>query len=189
MPVATLPQRPKLTYADYELFPEDGLRHEVIDGEHFVTPAPATHHQRLLRRLSTALDVFLEGRGEGEVFFAPIDVLLSDFDIVQPDLVYFSTERLSLLTDKNAEGAPDLVVEVLSPGSRRRDERMKRNLYERAGVREYWIVDPELETVKIYRAGEGRFQAPVELAMEGGDVLNTPLLPGFGLALTRLFES
>ena len=189
MPVAAIPHRPKLTHADYELFPEDGQRHEIIDGEHFVTPAPNPHHQRIHRRIFLALGVFLEEHGLGELFSAPLDVVLSDFDIVQPDLVFFSTERLALLTERHAEGAPDLVVEVLSPSTRRRDERMKRNLYEQAGVREYWIVDPELETVKVYTLRDGLFAAAVELAMEAGDVLATDLLPGFELSLAKLFAS
>jgi Uma2 family endonuclease len=187
MPTATIPPSLKLTYTDYELLPEDGNRHEIIDGEHFVTPAPNTQHQRVLGRIFLSLSGFVEAQGSGVLLFAPFDVLLSSVDIVQPDLVYISKGRRSILTEKHAKGAPDLVVEVLSPGTRRRDERMKRNLYERAGVEEYWIVDPELETVKIYRQESGAFGAATDLAMEKGESLTSPLFPGFALELTKLF--
>ena len=118
----------KLTYADLELLPDDGLRHEIIDGEHYVTASPVTQHQRIVRRLLVALQAHLDTHPTGEVFCAPLDVVMSVQDVVVPDLIYVSQSRAQLLTAKNLQGAPDLVIEILSPSTRRRDERLKRDL-------------------------------------------------------------
>ena len=111
----------KLTCDDFLRLPDDDLRHEIIDGEHYVTPAPVTRHQRILVELLYLLRHHLEKHPSGSVFVAPFDVVLSPYDVVQPDLVYLSDERAHLLTDKNLQGPPDLVVEILSPGTSRRD--------------------------------------------------------------------
>jgi Uma2 family endonuclease len=181
----------KLTYEDFVLFPADGRRHELIDGEHCVTPSPHLRHQAVLQNLNRILDAFVHARRLGRVFFAPFDVVFTAHDVVEPDLLFISTERGGILTEANAQGAPDLVVEVLSPPSRRQDEVLKRDLYERGGVAEYWLVDPEAETVKLHRraGGEaGRFGRPVLLTRRDGDVLKTPLLPGLEVSLAAVFE-
>jgi Uma2 family endonuclease len=177
----------KLTFADYELFPDDGLRHEIIDGAHFVTASPVTRHQRISRELLYLFTGFLKAHPMGEVFDAPFDVVLSFFDVVVPDLVYISNQRAHLLTEKNLQGVPDLVVEILSPTTRPRDERLKRDLYERAGVEEYWLVDPERNVIDVYRRESGGFQPPVRY--RPSDVMTTSLLPGFELPLGVLFSS
>lgn len=182
-----VPEHVKLTVEDFELFPDDGRRHELIDGEHCVTPAPNTRHQRILIHLISVLDPFVRERGLGEIFAAPYDVILSDTDVVEPDLLFLSRERLDLLTEKNLHGAPDLVVEVVSESSRRMDEVVKRKLYERFGVREYWVVDPVVETVKVYRLRDDRYERAAELSREERDRLTTPLLPGLDLPLEELF--
>jgi Uma2 family endonuclease len=179
--------RVKFTYEDYLLFPEDGKRHELIDGDHFMTPSPSTRHQRISRKLMTALDVFLRINNLGEVFDAPMDVVLSETDVVQPDILFISAGRASIITDKNIQGAPDLVVEILSDGTRKTDEVIKRKLYERHGIAEYWVVDPELETVKIYRTAEKGYTRAAELSRETNDALTTPLLPGFQIPLSEIF--
>ena len=179
----------KFTYDDFLNFPDDGRRHEIIDGEHFVTPSPNMKHQRVATRLTIALGRYLVDHRIGEVFAAPFDVVLSDLDVVEPDLLYISRERADVLTDKHVRGAPDLVVEILSPGTRRTDEVTKRKLYEAFGVREYWIVDPELDTIKVYRHVDGAFTRAAELSAEGGDLLTTPLLPGCSVPLSELFSS
>lgn len=125
--------------------------------------------------------------GLGLVLPAPVDVVLSEHDVVEPDLVFISRERRDRITEANIQGAPDLVVEVLE-STRRRDEITKRHLYERHGVREYWLVDPELETVKVWRAGERGFERRAELSLERGDSLTTPVIPGLELPLSRLFS-
>jgi Uma2 family endonuclease len=180
----------RLTYDDFLLFPDDGRRHELIDGEHYVTPSPNTRHQRLVLRLSVALAVYVENDpASGEVFVAPFDVVFSHFDVVEPDLLFVAGDQREILTDKHVRGAPALVVEILSPGTRRVDEKIKYRLFERAGVREYWLVDPELDLVKVFRrADDGSFPRVAELTSEAGDTLATPLLPAFTLPLATLFR-
>lgn len=182
------PLRLKLTYEDFLGFPEDGKRHELIDGDHFVTPAPFTAHQSISAALTQYLRAHIVEAELGKLYAAPTDVVLSEHDVVEPDLLFISNERMDRVTEANIQGAPDLLVEILSPGTRRRDEITKRHLYEGYGVREYWIVDPELETVKVFRAGERGFESPVELALERDEVLTSPLLPGLELPLERVFE-
>jgi Uma2 family endonuclease len=178
----------KFTYDDYLLFPEDGKRHELIDGDHYVTPAPMTKHQRASGNLSGLLYAHLHRTKAGRYFTAPTDVVLSDLDVVQPDLLFVSAARVSIITEKNIQGPPDLVIEILSETTRRTDEAVKRKQYERFGVSEYWIVDPELETVKVYRLTGQGYQRTAELAKESGDTLSTPLLPNLQLPLAAIFE-
>jgi Uma2 family endonuclease len=123
------------------------------------------------------------------VFLSPFDVVFSNFAVVEPDLLYITAERREILTKQNVQGAPDLVIEVGSPGTRRRDESIKRRLYERSQVSEYWIVDPELEVVRIYRREGAGFDRPRELSREAGDVLESALFPSFTLPLDAVFRS
>ena len=176
----------RLTAEDYELFPDDGRRHELVDGEHVVTPAPGVTHQRLSMRLGRALEDAAAAGPGGEVFAAPLDVKLSLHDVVQPDVLWVSAARLAIERDRLAV-IPELVVEILSPGSRRLDEVLKRRRYERFGVEELWIVDPEIEVVRIYRRDGDRFARPVEHSGERGDLLATPLLPALALPAASLF--
>jgi Uma2 family endonuclease len=179
----------RLTYDDFVLFPDDGKRHELIDGEHFVTPSPGRRHQWVLQNLNFILCAFVRERRLGHVFFAPFDVVLTPFDVVEPDLLYISAGRSDILTEANVQGAPDLSVEVLSPSSRRQDEVLKRDAYERGGVSEYWVVDPEAETVKVFRRDEsGDFERPLLLTLRDADSLSTPLLPGLEIPLAAVFE-
>jgi len=177
-----------LTYEDYLLFPDDGKRHEVIDGDHYVTPAPKTKHQKVSFNLTVAMGSFVKQQGLGLVLAAPSDVILSDENVVQPDLLFVSTARASIVTEDNIHGAPDLVVEIISETTRKKDEVTKRKLYERFGVQEYWVVDPELETVKIFRRAQQGYSRAVELSKEANDILTTKLLAGLNLALTEIFD-
>ena len=179
----------KLTYDDFVLFPDDGKRHELIDGEHYVTPSPNTRHQTIVGTLYFLIRAHLEKRPIGRVFVAPFDVVFSRFDVVEPDILYLSNERAAeVITPQHVRGAPELVIEIGSPGTRKRDETIKRHLYERSGVSEYWVVDPDLDLIRVYRReGEG-FGRAIELSREADDLLTTPLLPGLDLSLTRIFR-
>lgn len=177
----------KFTYEDYLLFPSDGNRHELIDGEHFMTPSPITKHQKISRNLLGALYMFTQRKKCGHLFAAPMDVVLSDFDVVQPDLLFITNNRASIITEKNIQGPPDLVIEILSESSRKTDEMIKRKLYERYRVSEYWIVDPELESVKIYRFSDKGYSRIAELSVETNDMLASPLLPDWQLPLSHIF--
>jgi Uma2 family endonuclease len=179
----------KLTYDDYVQFPEDGKRHELIDGEHVVTPTPNRKHQAVSGNLLGLIWSHLQQHPVGRVFSAPFDVILSNFDVVEPDLLFISQQRLAKIeTSPWVKGAPSLVVEIGSPATRKRDATIKRRLYERFGVEEYWIVDPELDTIDVYRSVEGRYERTSQLTLEQSDVLTTPLLAGLELPLVKIFE-
>jgi Uma2 family endonuclease len=179
----------KLTYEDYLLLPEDGRRHEIIDGEHYVNAAPNRQHQAISLNLTLALAYHVRAHALGQLFYAPFDVLLSPIDVVQPDLVFISNERLRLLDDANLKGAPDLAIEIVSPSSRRIDLVIKRKRYDLFGVTEYWIVDGELETVTIYRRGTMGLERVAEVGTETGGAITTPLLPGFSMDIAAVFAS
>jgi Uma2 family endonuclease len=182
----------RLTYEDLCRLPDDGLRHELIDGEHYVSPSPRPKHQRVTGNLHGHLFMFLRQRPLGRVYSAPIDVVFSEINCVVPDVIYVSREREARqMTERNLEGAPDLVVEVLSPSTKHIDQGIKLRLYERYGVPEYWVIDPYGEMVKVYRLESGKLAFCAELSRGGGtsaSVLSTPLLPGFELSLDELFD-
>jgi Uma2 family endonuclease len=180
----------KLTYEDFVLFPDDGKRHELIDGEHYVTPSPGTSHPRISGNLHWLIRSYLEQRPVGEVFYAPYDVVFSNVDVVEPDLLYLSRERAAtVMTEKHVRGAPELVVEIASKGTRKRDETIKRRLYERSGVDEYWVVDPQLESIRVYRREGAAYGRAAELSCEQNDVLETSLLPGLRIPLALIFKA
>jgi len=179
------------TYRDLVALPEDQLRHELIDGEHVVTPSPGTVHQSILLNLVRHLLPYLDRSGLGRMLVAPFDVKLSLFTVVVPDLVYFTAERFArVVNERHATAAPDLVVEILSPGTRRRDKGRKRALYDREGVQEYWIVDPDARSITALRrprAGAGLTDV-ITAAAAGGGVLESPLFPGLEVPLGEVFR-
>lgn len=154
----------KLTYEDYIHFPDDGRIHELIDGDHYVSPAPGTGHQRISRRIQFQLYEQLEKTGRAEVFNAPTDIHLTEIDVVQPDLAVIDLARRHIITTKKINAAPELVVEILSESTAERDISLKRDLYQRAGVTEYWIVDPAANEVRPFRlSADGVYEAlPVQ---------------------------
>jgi Uma2 family endonuclease len=179
------------TYSDLVALPEDRLRHELIDGEHFVTPSPNTAHQIILGRLFILLSTFVTRRGVGEVLVAPFDVKLSPYTVLVPDLLFFTADRFAgAVNDKHATAAPDLVVEILSPSTRRRDLGRKRAVYDREGVREYWVLDPVAESVAVLRrTAEGGGLADVRaLTASKKAVLQSPLFPGLKIRLAQVFS-
>lgn len=180
----------RLTYEDFLLFPDDGRRHELIDGEHYVSAAPNTRHQRISHRLVLALGTYVVSHpGVGEVFAAPFDVVISDSDVVEPDLMFVAADQPDIVTEQHVRGAPALVIELMSAGTRRVDEKIKYGLFERAGVREYWVVDPELDLVKVFRrAPDGRLARLAELTADAAHTLTTPLLAGLELPLADLLR-
>ncbi|MGH9361093.1 MAG: Uma2 family endonuclease [Thermoanaerobaculia bacterium] len=178
---------PPLTYDDLVALPDDGLRHELIDGEHFVSASPNTKHQRVSGNFYYVVRAFLHDHPRGEIFYAPYDVVFSPINVVVPDLLYVSHERSGVLTDRYAQSAPDLVIEILSPSTRGMDQVRKRDLYDRFGVGEYWIADPFRDAIRVYRRGAGGLVLAAELSVAAGDLLTTPLLPGLEIQLTEVF--
>jgi Uma2 family endonuclease len=142
----------QITWQDVQQLPDDGNRYEAIEGELYVTPAPKVHHQRVSRRLERALYALVQDSGLGEILHAPIGVEFpATAEGVQPDIIFVSSERRGIVADDWIRGAPDLVVEILSPTTAARDRGVKRKLYERQGVAEYWIVDPDAAAVEVWR--------------------------------------
>jgi Uma2 family endonuclease len=148
----------KLTYDDYVLLPEDGKIHEIIDGEHYMTPAPETYHQILSGRIQFQLYEQIQERELGVVFTAPTDVQLSEIDIVQPDLLVILAARKSIVSPAKVIGPPDLVIEILSESTGRKDRELKRDLYQKAKVPEYWLVDPKSQQITVFRLKGGSFE-------------------------------
>lgn len=139
----------KFSYEDYLHLPED-KRYEIIEGELFMAPSPITAHQDILRNLGFFLWMFIKEKDLGKVYYAPFDVIFSETDIVQPDILFISKERLGIITEENVQGAPDLIVEILSPSNPYRDKVIKKKLYSKYGVKEYWIVDPKEEKIEVF---------------------------------------
>jgi Uma2 family endonuclease len=174
----------RFNYHDYLQLPED-KRYEILDGELFVVPAPNIRHQRIAIRLQSRLFEHVEHYHLGELLAAPCDVLLSDENVVQPDILFVVKERLGMIGKANIPGAPDLVVEILSPGGRRKDLEIKRKIYARFGAREYWIVDPDADTVEVLALSESGY-ITVGVYRES-QCLSSPLLPDLNLPLREIF--
>ncbi|MBE9018399.1 hypothetical protein C7Y66_29740 [Chroococcidiopsis sp. CCALA 051] len=180
--------RVRWTTSDLELLPDNGNRYEIVDGELFVTRAPGWRHQRTIKNICRELDLWSQQTDVGEVVPTP-GIIFTDADNVIPDVVWISKERLAALLDEaeHLTGAPELVVEVLSPGetNERRDKEAKLKLYAAQGVCEYWIADPRLEQIQVYRREHATLVMVATLFTS--DELTSPLLPGFSCAVARLF--
>ena len=175
----------QVTWQDVQQLPDDGNRYEAIDGELCVTPAPSLRHQRILMRLTLALHHLLVESGHGELFFAPTGVEFpATEEGVQPDLLFVSNQRRGILADPWIRGAPDLVVEILSPTTAHRDRGVKRKLYDRQGVSVYWIVDPDARAVEVWtfgtEPGHGRFTDLLPVTRAGEQIGEIDLAEVFG---------
>ncbi|HEX7593091.1 MAG TPA: Uma2 family endonuclease [Anaerolineae bacterium] len=184
MAIAT---RVKLSYDDLRLFPDDGKRHELINGEHIMSPAPKTRHQNASGNLFARMHAFARQHNLGRVFAAPFDVVFSDFDATEPDILFISREHETILTEDNARGAPDLVVEILSPSTAELDRKVKYALYEKYGVREYWIITPDAEIVQIF----ARRPVGYELLgnFSGKQEIHSEVMSGFTCRAEEIFAA
>jgi Uma2 family endonuclease len=173
----------RLTFDDLRALPDDGWRHELVEGELIVSPAPSPLHQLLLYALYGLMHSHVVKRRLGLLLGAPIDVKFSDLDGLQPDICFIAAGRAGVLTSRFINGAPDLVVEILSPSSTRHDLRTKRERYERFGVREYWVLDPDSERMLVHRLIDGLYQT------ELGDQtrIRSEVIDGFVLDVPKLF--
>lgn len=174
----------KLDYDDYARIPPDRNRYEILEGELYVTPAPSPLHQRVSKRLQRILEAYFESRGLGEVFNAPIDLILTHHDVVQPDLVVVTDP--GQVSARGIEGAPALVVEVLSPSTHQQDRTVKARRYAALGIRHYWLVDPEARRLDCYRTEAGGYALVVQ--GEGDTALAHPDWPELTLNLANLWR-
>ncbi len=175
----------KFTYQEYRHLPED-KRYELIEGELYMTPSPQEAHQRFSWRLQFQLGKFIEEKNLGYIYDAPMDVYLSEFNVVQPDLMFIARERKGIIKKDFIQGAPDLVVEILSPSTSSRDQIMKKQLYGKFGVVEYWIVDPEAKTIEILSQGNTGLETL--RVFHEKMTLETALPPGFTLQIASIFR-
>jgi Uma2 family endonuclease len=180
-----LPAVYRLKFADWMRFPDDGRLYEIVEGELYVTPPPNIEHQRISRELEFILLAFLRRERRGEILDAPVGVRLSDEDVLEPDLLVVLRENADRVGEQVIDGPPDLVVEILSPGTARHDLGPKRAKYEEAGVPEYWIVDPVSKSIEIQVLHEGKYARHALVRRD--EILRSPLLPGLEVALEDVF--
>ncbi|AMM41866.1 restriction endonuclease [Candidatus Desulfofervidus auxilii] len=175
----------KFTYEDYLHFSND-KRYEIIDGEIYMVPSPGEAHQDVCANLAFVLRVFVKENALGKVYFAPLDVVFSETDVVQPDIMFISKERLNIITERNIQGAPDLIVEIISPSSDEyKDRVIKRKLYSKYGVKEYWLVDLEKKEVEVMSLKESGLET-VKIYKKT-DILESLVLKGIKIKLDEIF--
>jgi Uma2 family endonuclease len=176
----------RFSYQDYRMLPED-IRYEILDGELCLVSSPNTKHQRVSKKLLVALARQVEERNLGEIFVAPYDVILSDDNIVQPDILFIAGGRVGLVGELNLRGAPDLVIEILSTGSRKKDLETKKKIYARFGIGEFWIVNPDAETIEVQIWSEIGYLRHAVYAKS--KCLSSPLLPSVRVPLRDIFRN
>jgi Uma2 family endonuclease len=176
-----------LTYEDYAAMPNDGRRLELIDGDFEMNPAPSTRHQTVSRRLQYELMSSIEETGLGQVFDAPLDLILSDTNVVQPDLCIVSRAQEHLITARGVEGPPDVVVEILSPSTSTMDRRVKRGLYARFGIGEYWLVDPDVGYLELFQLSEATYT--LLQRFDKASFLETPSFPDVRISMAKVFRA
>ncbi|MEW6238350.1 MAG: Uma2 family endonuclease [Candidatus Omnitrophota bacterium] len=175
----------QFTYEDYLHFSDD-KRYEIIEGEVYMVPSPLTYHQRIALNLSMATNDYVVRNCFGEVFISPLDVVLSDIDVVQPDIFFISNENLRIITEKNIQGAPDLVVEILSPSSDYKDKVLKSKLYAKYGVKEYWLVDPGAKQIQVFALKDAALALWNAYRLD--ETMHSALWPELKLELKSIFR-
>ena len=178
-------REPPANYAEYCRLPEDAPRYEILAGVGYLTPSPGGRHQKVSANVFRGLDRFVQARQLGEVLDAPLDVVFSETDVVQPDLLYIAGDRVDILRDRGVFGPPDLAVEILSPASVRRDLQQKLTLYQRYGVREYWIIDLQNRTVDVWTSRESPLDT--RRVVTAGGIIESSILPGLAMELDEIF--
>ncbi len=182
--VGNIPEKKTYTYADYARLPE-GAPYQLIGGQLIMTPPPIPYHQEVLRKLGFKILVFLEKKELGHLYYAPLDVYFSDSDVYQPDIIFIQKEREAIIGETKIEGAPDMVIEILSPSTAYYDLRNKFRTYEKHGVSEYWIVDPGQRRIEVYENKGEKFNIYMEAEGEGS--ISSKILEGFRIAVDEIF--
>ena len=175
----------QITYDEYYLIQDCEKQYELLNGRLHMVPAPITYHQRVSRRLEFILQKFVADNALGEVFYAPTDVVLSETEVVQPDIFFISKERLDIIKEKNISGSPDLIIEILSQLGHARDKVIKRKMYAQHGVKEYWIVDPDKKTLDLLILGKEGYQTKGIYSQQ--EPLESNLLKGLTIDLKEIF--
>ena len=176
--------KPIWTYTDYCVLPPDYRRHEIIEGDHIVTPSPTTRHQKVLAALQFLLDSHVRSQELGTLLFAPMDVVLSETSVVQPDLLFVSKLRDHIITEPYVDGPPDLVIEALSPSTAAMDRGGKMRLYAKYGIPHYWIIDPQALTLEMFELREAEYQ--LEADFDKTETAVSKLFPGLLIPMAEL---
>lgn len=177
-------EKKKYTIEDYMKTPDD-VRYELIEGELLMTPSPLTRHQRAVGKFFVRLDNYVSIHGVGEVFVSPYDVVLDNENVFEPDVIFVSKENSPIITEANIKGAPDMVIEVLSPSTSKRDLINKKRIYAKYGVKEYWIADPQEKTVDLFILNDKQFDLKKRYAKD--DVIESVILNGLQIPLKEVF--
>ena len=179
-----LPIKDVYTAEDFLRLPQ-GAPYQLIGGKLIMNPSPVPYHQEISRKLSREIGDFVDENALGVLYYAPLDVVLGENEVYQPDIMFISNENTGIIGPKNIQGAPDVVVEILSPETAYYDLREKFKIFEQRGVKEYWIVDPGLKRIEVYQNKEGRFKIYSEAEEEG--VASSRILDGLSVSLSAVF--
>ncbi|MGH7595009.1 MAG: Uma2 family endonuclease [bacterium] len=173
-------------YEDYRQTPDDGKRYELIDGELYASGVPPSAHQLVVGNLLMVLTNYLKRYDIGKVLMGPLEVFFSETNLAQPDVIFISNDNLKIIKPTKIKGAPDLVIEVLSPGTEKRDRTIKAKMYAKFGVQEYWLVKEKTATVEILCLQKGKLVPVVRLGKS--DILTSPLFPDLKIPLSEIFD-
>jgi len=173
------------TYEDYRELPNDGKTYQVIGGKLFMTPSPSTRHQDICGNLGFIIRNFVKEHDLGKVYNAPIDVVFSSVNVVQPDIVFISKNRLRIIKEKGIFGAPDWIMEIISPSTDKIDVKLKRDLYECFAVKEYWIIYPDDERIEVYLLKEGKYR--LKGTFSKNETLKSEIIQGLEVRLREVF--
>lgn len=173
------------TYDDLRALPDDGKRHELIDGDFYMTPSPGFRHQKASKNLFVLLEHFIRAHDLGELLYAPFDVILSPTDVVEPDLLFVAKPNVARLSERGVEGPVDLAVEIRSPSTEHLDMDLKKKLYARFGVPEYWVLDPAARRVELYRLEPQGYR--LTGLYEMGTTFTSPTFPGLEIPVSAIF--
>jgi len=186
MPTQTINKNIKFTYSDYLIYPTNGKQLQLIAGDFFMTPAPIIFHQDVSRNLETIIYKFVAENNLGKVYYAPTDVVLSTEDVIQPDILFVAKDRLNIIKEKNIKGAPDLIVEILSAKTKKMDSVIKRKLYAKYKVKEYWLVDLDKKQVEVLLLADNKYKS--EGIYQKGQIIKSQVIQGLKVKVNDIFK-
>ncbi|HLF85790.1 MAG TPA: Uma2 family endonuclease [Nitrospiria bacterium] len=176
----------RFTYEDYLHFPDDRKQYQIVDGEVYMVPAPIPYHQRVSMNIGIMVHSYVSRHGLGEVFYSPCDVLLSNENVVQPDIFFISKNQLNIITEKNIAGPPDLVIEILSPYTEKLDRTIKKELYSKYGVQEYWLVDPASKGIELLALSDNKLSTIGIFGVK--DTFGSKVIKGLSVNIEKVFQ-
>jgi Uma2 family endonuclease len=186
LPQLAIDEQEKFTYSDYLLLTDSDKRYEILDGDLLMSPSPTAIHQILLLKMAKLLSTFVEQNKFGQIFIVPFDVVLSDYEVIQPDIIFVSAENSHIIKPTHIQGSPDLLIEILSPSSVQRDRIIKRKIYSRNGVKEYWLINPEQKTIQQFQLQKKAFTLIKEFGAK--ESLSSSFFPELVIQLENIFD-